>query len=982
MNKKLAFIVALLVAAPCFGQESVGIIIGPADTHGNLREIAGLADPNASRVLKWNDTTNVIEWGTDSTGGGGSGDTDGFAADPSSNTNFAPSIWRSDLGLALDADVQRYDIDLQSIAGGIVGMVKGLDDDGGFTAASLGTDYINNSSIDTSAELAAIVGNETGTGALVFGTSPTLTTPSFSSIVNTGTLTLPTSTDTLVGRTTTDTLTNKTLTAPTLNGTPVLGSASAWRTALSLVPGTSVQGYDIDLTSIAGGVVGLVKGLDDGGGFTAAVAGTDYVAPDADLTDLADGTLTGSKVSGAVTVSGGTINNSVIGGTTPAAATFTNATVNGTLKLYDSVAAAYVDVTVEDSTVTYENLSGVLPMIVADEAYDATGWNGDLSVPTKNAVRDKIESLTGLTTASIDTSAELAAIVTDETGSGALVFGTSPTLTTPTLNGTPTLGSASSWRTALALVPGTNVQEPAPITIYKTDGTQVTRGVGLSGDALGDALESAITNDLLTGYRMKLGPGNFTGISDDLLLPSNVTIEGSGPTTLLKLEGSRTDAVVAIFSNADTSSGNSDIRIANMTLDMNNTQNTDTTKKQSGVMFTKVDRFIVEGLVCQNAGRLLTDTCVGIHLIGCTDGQVINNKCTNVVDGINTQASTDFCCRLYIGGNVIESTNRDYGLTMFQIYDSVIANNVISGAFKQGIEISYSSNNVFANNFVKNCGKQTTVTYPGINISSVGAPANNLLIGNMVRNGTSGNLQNYGIVVNSSSSNNVLIGNDFTDGGDTGAMNILSSSCVQLGNVTGNATLDASASRTALGATAGVWAGSLVAAATTSAQGASELATSAETTTGSDTTRTITPDGLRGSDYGKRIGQFICVGSATALTTGDGKGEVFYRVPSELNGWDLVGVAAAVDTVSSSGTPTFQVRRRRLTSATATSDADMLSTAITIDASEFDSKDATTAAVINTSNDDLQTGDRIFADCDTAGTGTKGMSITLVFKKP
>lgn len=41
-----------------------------------------------------------------------------------------------------------------------------------------------------------------------------------------------------------------------------------------------------------------------------------------------------------------------------------------------------------------------------------------------------------LTTLEIDTSAELAAIVTDETGSGALVFGTSPTLVTPAL-GTP-----------------------------------------------------------------------------------------------------------------------------------------------------------------------------------------------------------------------------------------------------------------------------------------------------------------------------------------------------------------------------------------------------------------------------------------------------------------------------------------------------------------------------------------------------------------
>jgi len=30
---------------------------------------------------------------------------------------------------------------------------------------------------------------------------------------------------------------------------------------------------------------------------------------------------------------------------------------------------------------------------VLDEAYDATGWNGDLTVPTKNAVRDQIEAI-------------------------------------------------------------------------------------------------------------------------------------------------------------------------------------------------------------------------------------------------------------------------------------------------------------------------------------------------------------------------------------------------------------------------------------------------------------------------------------------------------------------------------------------------------------------------------------------------------------
>lgn len=43
-------------------------------------------------------------------------------------------------------------------------------------------------------------------------TNKTLTAPVIGTIVNTGTLTLPTATDTLVGRATTDTLTNKTIT--------------------------------------------------------------------------------------------------------------------------------------------------------------------------------------------------------------------------------------------------------------------------------------------------------------------------------------------------------------------------------------------------------------------------------------------------------------------------------------------------------------------------------------------------------------------------------------------------------------------------------------------------------------------------------------------------------------------------------------------------------------------------------------------------
>lgn len=123
-----------------------------------------------------------------------------------------------------------------------------------------------------------------------------------------------------------------------------------------------------------------------------------------------------------------------------------------------------------------------------------------------------------------------------------------------------------------------------------------------------------------------------------------------------------------------------------------------------------------------------------------------------------------------------------------------------------------------------------------------------------------------------------------------------------------------------------------------------------------------------------RTVQLLAVPAGTALTTGDAKGGVFFRVPSAMNGWNLTSVAAALTVVSSSGTPTIQVRRVR--SATP---ADMLSTAITIDANELDSKDATTPAVIDGSNDDVATGDFIFVDCDVAGTSAEGLSVTLTF---
>jgi hypothetical protein len=105
------------------------------------------------------------------------------------------------------------------------------------------------SALSVSADLAATISDESGTGVVVFNTLPTFgttgvrlsgstsgtTTVLSGATAGTSVLTLPVATDTLVGKTTTDTLTNKTLTSPVLT-TPSISNINA---AGDLIVGTA-----------------------------------------------------------------------------------------------------------------------------------------------------------------------------------------------------------------------------------------------------------------------------------------------------------------------------------------------------------------------------------------------------------------------------------------------------------------------------------------------------------------------------------------------------------------------------------------------------------------------------------------------------------------------------------------------------------------------------------------------------------------------
>ena len=110
----------------------------------------------------------------------------------------------------------------------------------------------------------------------------------------------------------------------------------------------------------------------------------------------------------------------------------------------------------------------------------------------------------------------------------------------------------------------------------------------------------------------------------------------------------------------------------------------------------------------------------------------------------------------------------------------------------------------------------------------------------------------------------------------------------------------------------------------------------------------------------------IAVGDeTTAITTGTAK--VTFRMPYAFT---LTAVRASLNVASSSGTPTIDINEGGVT---------ILSTKLTIDASEKTSTTAATPAVI--SDAALADDAEITIDIDTAGTGATGLKVYLIGHK-
>jgi len=151
----------------------------------------------------------------------------------------------------------------------------------------------------------------------------------------------------------------------------------------------------------------------------------------------------------------------------------------------------------------------------------------------------------------------------------------------------------------------------------------------------------------------------------------------------------------------------------------------------------------------------------------------------------------------------------------------------------------------------------------------------------------------------------------------------------------------------------------------------------AEINTGTDANKQVTADAIAGSNVGTAKIQIAVIPAGTALTVGDQK--FVFVVPLELNGMNLVDADASLTGVVATGAtlPNISLYNK-------TDSVDMLSTPITIDASEWNSYTAAAQPVIDAAHDDVATGDRIEINIDAVGNTTPGygLNVMMSFRLP
>jgi hypothetical protein len=349
----------------------------------------------------------------------------------------------------------------------------------------------------TSLQLKGVMSDETGSGSLVFATSPTLVTPLLGTPTS---VVLTNATGTAAGLTSGTVTTNANLTGhiTSTGNAAVLGSFSSAQLATALTDETGT-GANVFATSPTLVTPAL--------GTPTAVVLTNATGTAANLT-AGVATLSNALKSATTTVS-------VSGSAAPSTGQVLTAT-SGTAATWQAIPAA-----------------------------------GDA------ATSDPLSQFAATT------SSQLLGVISDETGTGSLVFNTSPTLVTPAL-GTPASGVATNATGTAAGLTAGNVTTNANLTGHVTStGNAAVLGsftVAQLNTAVSDATVSTgggTATGTNTGDQTNIS-GNAATVTTNANLTGHITSTGNaavlGSFTLAQLNAAISDATAAIL-GANTFTG-------------------------------------------------------------------------------------------------------------------------------------------------------------------------------------------------------------------------------------------------------------------------------------------------------------------------------------------------------------------------------------------------------------------------------------------